>query len=98
MAFSPNGKLLAAVERGDYQALYIYDSTTGERLAGDSLASQVAPKLARLEDGHGFATIDKTGRIIVHPMFQEVEDLIAYLKEQFPDGLTPRQRRAFFLE
>jgi WD40 repeat protein len=98
MAFSPNGKLLAAVERGDYQALYIYDLATGERVAGDSLASQVSPKLARLENGHGFATIDKSGRIIVHPMFQDVEDLIAYLKEQFPDGLTPKQRRAFFLE
>jgi WD40 repeat protein len=98
IAFSPNGQLLGAVERGDYQVLYIYDLTTGERLAGDSLASQVSPKLARLENGHGFATIDKTGRIIVHPMFQKLEDLMVYLKEQFPDELTPMQRRAFFLE
>jgi len=54
--------------------------------------------LARLENGQGFATIDRTGRIIVHPMFQNVEDLVAYLKEHFPDQLTPAQRRAFFLE
>ena len=98
MAFSPNGKLLAAVESGDYRWLYIYDSATGERLADDSLGSQVSPNLARLENGRGFATIDRTGRIIVHPMFQDLEDLIAYLKDHFPEGLTPAQRRAFFIE
>jgi WD40 repeat protein len=98
MDFSPNSKLLAAVERGDFQALYVYDVATGERIAGDSLGSQVSPMLARLENGQGFATIDRTGRIIVHPMFQNVEDLVAYLKEHFPDQLTPAQRRAFFLE
>ena len=98
MDFSPNSKLLAAVERGDFQALYVYDVATGERIAGDSLGSQVSPKLARLENGRGFATVDRTGRIIVHPMFQNVDDLVAYLKEHFPDQLTPAQRRAFFLE
>ena len=35
---------------------------------------------------------------MVHPVFQDVQDLIAYLAREFPEPLTPRQRRAYFIE
>jgi WD40 repeat protein len=98
MVFSPNGKQLATVEQGDYNAFYVYDVATGRQLASDSLGYQITPSLARLESGRGFATIDRTGRIVIRPMFEKVEDLMAYLKEHVPEELTPAQRRAFFIE
>ena len=57
-----------------------------------------SPNLVRLESGHGFATVDKSGRIIVRSTFTIVDDLVAYLKQNFPERLTPEQRRAFFIE
>jgi hypothetical protein len=96
--FSPNGALLAAIEAADYRAMNVYEVATGERLVSVSLGSEAAPRLRRLNNGQGFATIDQTGRILVHPVFQDVQDLIAYLAREFPEPLTPRQRRAYFIE
>ena len=96
--FSPNGALLAAIEAAEYRAMNVYEVATGERLVSVSLSSQASPRLRRLNNGHGFATIDQTGRIMVHPVFQDVQDLIAYLAREFPEPLTPRQRRAYFIE
>jgi WD40 repeat protein/cytoskeletal protein RodZ len=98
LAFSPNGALLAAVEVSDYRALNVYDVATGERLTSLSLGGQPSPRLIQLSSGQGFATIDKGGRILVHPIFQDWQDLVSYLAREFPESLTPKQRRAYFIE
>ena len=98
LEFSPNGALLAVIESSEYQALQVYETASGERLASASLGSQVSPRLRALPDGRGFATIDQSGRILVHPVFESTGDLIAYLAREFPEPLTPAQRRAYFIE
>jgi WD40 repeat protein len=98
LAFSPNSALLAVVEAGEYRALNVYQVATGERLINLSLNSQASPQLRPLSDGKGFATIDKGGRIFVHPVFQDWQDLVSYLAREFPERLTPNQRRAFFID
>jgi len=98
LSFSPDGSLLAAVERGEYRALGVYDVASGVRIADISLNASSGPKLARLNAGQGFATVDASGRIGVHPVFQHPIDLIRYLAREFPDELTPEQRRAYFIE
>jgi hypothetical protein len=98
IAFSPNGSLLAAVEHGNYQALNVYDVATGARIASISLVYAGIPKLAPLANGRGFATVEQTGRIAVYPLFENPHDLIAYLAREFPERLTPAQRRAYFID
>ncbi len=98
IVFSPSGHLLAAVERGGSSALNVYEVATGQRIASIPLTYQGGPKLARLSSGHGFAALDPTGRIVVDPIFDNPRDLIAYLAREFPEGLTPAQRRAYFVE
>ena len=96
--FSPNGALLATIEAAEYRAMNVYEVATGERLLSVSLVGQESPRLRRLSNGRGFATIDQVGRIMVHPVFQDVQDLIAYLAHEFPEPLTPSQRRTYFIE
>ena len=43
-------------------------------------------------------TVDMAGLILVHPVFQDVQDLIAYLAREFPEPLTASQRRTYFIE
>jgi len=97
--FSPHGRFLAVIEQGQYTALNVYEAATGMRIASIGLNSQPAsPQLVSRDDGHGFITIDKGGRILVHPVFENDQDLIGYLAREFPENLTPAQRRAFFIE
>jgi hypothetical protein len=98
LAFSPNGAFVAAIETGEYRALNVYRVPTGEQMMSVSLGTQSAPRLHALQNGKGFATIDGGGRISVHPFFQDWRELIAYLGREFPDALTPRQRRMFFID
>ena len=98
LAFSPNGELLAVVETGEYTALGVYEVSSGDRLISVLLRNQVSPRVHRLVNGEGFATIDRTGTIQVHPIFERTSDLIAYLAREFPDPLTPEQRRMYFIE
>jgi hypothetical protein len=63
-----------------------------------SLGGQTAPQLARLGTGGGFVTVDRGGLVLVHPVFEQESDLIAYLANKFPEALTPAQRRAYFIE
>jgi hypothetical protein len=98
LVFSPNGELIAAIEQSDYRALNIYEAGTGERLASISLGAHVSPRLVALPSGLGFATIEDGGRMAVHPIFQNAADLIAYLAREYPEPLTPNQRRTYFLE
>jgi WD40 repeat protein len=96
--FSPHGRFVAVIEKGQYQTFNVYETATGQRIASISLNAQDSPQLVRLENGRGFVTIDKGGRILVHPVFENDQDLIAYLAQQFPEGLTPAQRRAYFID
>ena len=96
--FSPNGELLAVIEAAEYRALSVYEVATGERLLSVSLGIQVSPRLRRLNNGQGFATLDQSGRILVHPVFENAQDLIAHLAREYPEPLTPAQRRAYFIE
>ena len=96
--FSPNGKLLAVVEQGQYLSLKIFESATGHRLADIGISKQSSPRVTHLVNGRGFATVGKDGHILVHPVFENTQDLIAYLGRKFPEGLTPAQRRAYFIE
>jgi len=96
--FSPHGKLLAVIEQGQYQVLNVYDAWSGTRVASVGLNSQTSPKIVRLDNGHGFVTIDKSGRILVHPVFEDDQELISYLAHEFPEGLTPAQRRTYFID
>ena len=98
LAFSPDGTLLAVVEQGQYQSLNVYATSTGTRIVSISLNNQTSPQLVRLDDGDGFATIDDRGLLVVHPVFERIPDLIAYLAREFPQGLTPAQRRMYFIE
>jgi hypothetical protein len=98
LAFSPNSAFVAVIEAGEYRALNVYQTETGEHVMGLSLGSQSAAQLHALKNGKGFATIDTTGRIMVHPFFQDWRDLIAYLAREFPEALTTGQQRAFFIE
>jgi WD40 repeat protein len=98
MAFSPHGRLIAAIERSEYRVLAIYDVEDGSRLARISLSNQAAPKLFALTNGRGFVTIDNGGRIVVHPVFEKTDDFIGYLSKEFPQPLTPAQKRAFFID
>jgi hypothetical protein len=93
--FSRNGALLAAIEGGD---MNVYEAASGERLLSVGLRGQVSPRLRHLANGRGFATIDQTGIIRVHPVFEDTQDLIRYLAREFPEPLTAEQRRAYFIE
>ena len=96
LAFSHDGSLLAAIEGSD---MNVYEAATGDRLVSVALRGQVGPRLRHLANGQGFATMDeKTGLIRVHPVFEDVQDLLRYLAREFPEPLTPEQRRAYFLE
>ncbi|TAK47255.1 MAG: hypothetical protein EPO23_12515 [Xanthobacteraceae bacterium] len=98
MYFSPHSRLLAVVERSNVKVLGIYNVEDGSRIAAISLSNQPSAKLFPLSNGRGFVTVDPAGRIIVHPAFEESDDFIAYLAEEFPDRLTPAQKRFYFIE
>ena len=98
MRFSAHGRDLAIITASDYRLLSIYEVESGKRLARIGLSTQVKPKLYALNNGHGFLTIDTSGRILTHPVFEQPEDFIAYLAQQFRDKLTPAQRRFFFID
>ena len=98
LAFSAGGRLLAVVAQSQYQTLDVYEVATDTRLASISLSNQISPELVNLADGHGFVTVDKRGLILVHPVFENDEDLISYLARKFPERLTPAQRRAYFIQ
>jgi len=95
--FSPHGGLLAMVAQGESRVLLVYDTTSAEPVARIGLGDQVDPALVALESGVGFATIGN-GHVLVHPVFEKAEDLIAYLAREFPDPLSPQQRRFFFIQ
>lgn len=97
LLFSPHGQLLAAIEVSDFRVLGVYDVDNGERLAAISLSNQANPKLYALADGRGFVTVDTGGSIVVHPVFENNEDFVAYLAKEFPDQLTPAQKRFYFI-
>jgi WD40 repeat protein len=97
LQFSPHGRLLATVERSDFKVLCVYDIEQGARIAAISLGNQSDAKLFALADGHSFVTIDTGGRIVVHPVFENPEDFMAYLAKEFPDQLTPAQKRLYFI-
>lgn len=96
--FSPHGRLLGVIEKTQYESLDVYDTVSGVRVVTIGLNRQASPRLARLGNGSGFATVDKTGRLVVHPVFEADTDLIAFLAQRFPEALTPAQRRAYFIE
>lgn len=98
LQFSPHGRLLGVIEKSQYESLDVYDTMSGERIASIGLNGQASPRLAALDDGRGFATMDKSGRLIVHPVFEADTDLVAFLVQKFPEMLTPAQRRAYFIE
>jgi WD40 repeat protein len=97
LQFSPHGRLLAAVEKSDFSVLDVYDVDNGARIAAISLGNQPGAKLFALANGHGFVTVDTGGRIVVHPVFENPEDFVAYLAKEFPDQLTPAQKRYYFI-
>ena len=97
LLFSPHGQLLAALEASDFRVLAVYNVDNGARLAAISLSNQANPKLYALADGRGFVTIDTGGRIVVHPVFEKSQDFVAYLAKEFPDQLTPAQKRFYFI-
>jgi WD40 repeat protein len=97
LQFSPHGRLLAAVEASDFKVLSVYDVDDGARIAAISLGNQPGAKLFALANGHGFVTVDNGGRIVVHPVFENPEDFVAYLTKEFPDQLTPAQKRFYFI-
>ena len=97
LQFSPHGRLLAAVEKSDFSVLDVYDVDDGTRIAAISLSNQPGAKLFALANGHGFVTVDTGGRIVVHPVFENPEDFVAYLAKEFPDQLTPAQKRYYFI-
>lgn len=95
---SPHARLVAAVIVGDYRSLHVYEIESGQRIATVSLNDQTRPRLFAMPNGDGFMTIDETGVIVIHPAFEESQAFIDYLMKKFPDGLTARQRREYFLE
>ena len=97
MQFSPHGRLLAAVESSNFKVLGVYDVDNGSRIAAISLSNQPGAKLFALANGRGFVTVDTGGRIVVHPVFENSEDFLAYLAKEFPDQLTPAQKRFYFI-
>jgi WD40 repeat protein len=96
LQFSPHGRLLGMIEHGGL--LGVYDTVDGTRIASITLSGQVSPQLVSLANARGFTTIDKSGRLIIHPVFEDDKDLIAFLAHNFPEGLTAAQRRAYFIE
>ncbi|MBG1233903.1 toll/interleukin-1 receptor domain-containing protein [Aestuariivirga litoralis] len=98
MIYSANGALLAVHEFRKTEVLQVYRIATGEQLADISLNEAYKPKIYALPDGHGYLTISETGHVVVNPVFEKDEDFIAYLAREYPDRLTPAQRRAYFLE
>jgi WD40 repeat protein len=98
VSFSPHARLLAVVENSNVRILGIYNVQDGSRIAAIGLSNQPSAKLFPLSNGSGFATVDPSGRIIVHPVFEEPDDFIAYLAKEFPDKLTPAQKRFYFIE
>jgi hypothetical protein len=73
--------------------------TSGERIASLSLGAQPRAKLYTLPDARGFLTVSESGGLIVaHPLFENPRDLVDYLAREFPELLTPEQRRAYFIE
>ena len=98
LAFSHNGALIAMIEQGDYVALYVHEVVSGQRIASISLSSQPNARLFPVPDGRALATVDDSGRILLHPVFEDPADLISYLAREFPGKLTPAQRRAYFIE
>jgi WD40 repeat protein len=98
LQFSPHGRLLAAVESSNFKILAVYDVDNGSRIAAISLSNQPGAKLFALANGRGFVTIDTGGRIVVHPVFENSEDFLAYLTKEFPDQLTPAQKRFYFID
>jgi WD40 repeat protein len=100
MQFSQNGKLLSVtqVNLNGGSALMAYDVASGDPIASLSLGGQAETRQFTLPSGQGFFTIDKSGLIVVHPIFENPQDLIAYLAREFPERLTPEQRRAYFIE
>jgi WD40 repeat protein len=100
MRFSQNGKLLSVtqVNLNGGSALMAYDVASGDPIASLSLGGQAETRQFTLPNGQGFFTIDKSGLIVVHPIFENPQDLIAYLARKFPERLTPEQHRAYFIE
>ena len=85
------------MEASDFKVLSVYDVDNGTRIAAISLGNQPGAKLFALANGHGFVTVDTGGRIVVHPVFENPEDFVAYLAKEFPDQLTPAQKRYYFI-
>ena len=98
LEFSAHGQLLGVIVEQDYRVLRVYDVASGDRLASISLSDVVRPTLYPQGDGRGFVVIDDSGKIMGFPMFEQTGEFIAYLKQKFPDTLTPLQRRNYFLE
>jgi len=100
LRFSEHGKLLSATEItvGGASVLSVYDVTSGVRIASLSLGAQPQAKLFTLAGGRGFFTVNKGGLIVAHPLFEDPHDLVAYLAREFPEPLTPEQRRAYFID
>jgi WD40 repeat protein len=100
MRFSQNGKLLSVtqVNLNGGSALIAYDVASANPIASLSLGGQSEARQFTLSNGQGFFTIDKSGLIVVHPIFENPQGLLAYLASEFPDRLTPEQRRAYFIE
>ena len=98
LQFSPHGRLLGLIAKNQYESLDVYDTMSGERIASIGLNGQASPRLAALRNGRGFATVDKSGRLTVHPVFEADMGLVAFLARNFPEMLTPAQRRAYFIE
>ncbi len=100
LRFSEHGKLLSATEItvGGASVLSVYEVASGVRIALLSLGAQPQAKLFTLAGGRGFFTVNKGGLIVAHPLFEDPDDLVAYLAREFPEPLTPEQRRAYFID
>jgi hypothetical protein len=100
MRFSQTGNLLSVtqINLNGVNALIAYDVASGEPIASLSLGGRAEAKQFALPNGRGFFTIDKTGLIVVHPIFENSQDLTAYLAREFPERLTAQQRHVYFIE
>ena len=102
LKFSPQGRFLAVVDHVEGKwaraMMVVYDTATGQRMFAFNVDPEVVPKLHVLSNGRGFVTVNTIGSILVHPVYDNTADLIAYLAAKFPIPLTPPQRRFFFIE
>ena len=103
MRFSAHNQMLGVIDYVEdpvyrRSRLLVYNVRTGAKMFSLNADPETVPDLFAVSDGRAFVTISPKGQITLYPAFDEPQDLVAYMRQKFPDRLNPANRHSFFIE